>query len=81
MSLNSQETCAAIYKQLFTDAEWQIIDEALSEYQDHLGEDVEQEQNYYSLQAKIYAIFQLTKWEFSLSPLLLSLVLILASNC
>jgi len=61
MSLSSQETCAAIYKQLFTDAEWQIIDEALSEYQDHLGEDAEQEQNYYSLQAKIYAIFRLTE--------------------
>ena len=57
----SQKTSAAIYRGLFTDAEWQIIDEALSEYQDHLGEDVEQEQNYYSLQAKIYAIFQLTK--------------------
>ena len=81
MSISSQETCAAIYKQLFTDAEWQIIDEALSEYQDHLGEDVEQEQNYYSLQAKIYAIFQLTKWESSSSLLLLSLVQILASSC
>ena len=80
MSLSSQETCAAIYKQLFTDAEWQIIDEALSEYQDHLGEDVEQEQNYYSLQAKIYAIFQLTKWDFSSLLLLLSLAQILASN-
>ena len=34
--LSSQETCAAIYKQLFTDAEWQIIDYALSEYLDHL---------------------------------------------
>ena len=81
MSISSQETCAAIYKQLFTDAEWQIIDEALSEYQDHLGEDVEQEQNYYSLQAKIYAIFQLTKWESFSSHLLLSLVLILALSC
>ena len=81
MSLSSQETCAAIYKQLFTDAEWQIIDEALSEYQDHLGEDVEQEQNYYSLQAKIYAIFQLTKWESSSSLLLLFLVQILALSC
>ena len=81
MSISSQKTSAAIYKQLFTDAEWQIIDEALSEYQDHLGEDVEQEQNYYSLQAKIYAIFQLTKWDFSSSHLLLSLVQILALSC
>ena len=58
--MTSQELNATIYRGLFTDAEWEIIDEALSEYQDHLGEDVEQEQNYYSLQAKIYAIFKLT---------------------
>ena len=59
--MNSQQLNATIYRGLFTDAEWEIIDEALSEYQDHLGEDVEQEQNYYSLQAKIYAIFKLTE--------------------
>ena len=58
--MTSQEMSASIYRGLFTDGEWNIIDEALSEYQDHLGEDVEQEQNYYSLQAKIYAIFKLT---------------------
>lgn len=58
--MNSQQLNATIYRGLFTDEEWNIIDEALSEYQDHLGEDVEQEQNYYSLQAKIYAIFKLT---------------------
>ena len=58
--MNSQQLNATIYRELFTDGEWNIIDEALSEYQDHLGEDVEQEQNYYSLQAKIYAIFKLT---------------------
>ena len=59
--MNSQQLNATIYRGLFTDGEWNIIDEALSEYQDHLGEDVEQEQNYYSLQAKIYAIFKLTE--------------------
>ena len=58
--MNSQQLNATIYRGLFTDGEWNFIDEALSEYQDHLGEDVEQEQNYYSLQAKIYAIFKLT---------------------
>ena len=62
--MTDQQMSATIYRGLFTDAEWDIIDEALSEYQDHLGEDEEQEQNYYSLQAKIYAIFKLTdnKW-------------------
>ena len=59
--MSSQQLSASIYRGLFTDPEWEIIDEALSEYQDHLGEDVEQEQNYYSLQAKIYAIFKLTE--------------------
>ena len=58
--MTDQEMSATIYRGLFTDSEWEIIDEAHSEYQDHLGEDVEQEQNYYSLQAKIYAIFKLT---------------------
>ena len=58
--MTDQQMSATIYRGLFTDGEWNIIDEALSEYQDHLGEDVEQEQNYYSLQAKIYAIFKLT---------------------
>jgi len=32
----NQRLNASIYRQLFTDAEWQIIDYALSEYQDHL---------------------------------------------
>ena len=79
--LNDQKTSAIIYKQLFTDAEWQIIDYALSEYQDHLDEDDNEIEIYNSIQAKLNAIFTLTKWESSSSPLLLSLVLILASNC
>ena len=81
MSLNSQETCAAIYKQLFTDAEWQIIDEALSEYQDHLDEDDNEIEIYNSIQAKLNAIFTLTKWDFSSLLCLLSSVLILGSSC
>ena len=58
--LSSQETCAAIYKQLFTDAEWQIIDYALSEYQDHLDEDDNEIAIFNSIQAKLNAIFTLT---------------------
>ena len=81
MSLSSQETCAAIYKQLFTDAEWQIIDYALSEYQDHLDEDDNEIEIYNSIQAKLNAIFTLTKWESSSLLLLLSLEQILALSC
>ena len=79
--LNDQKTSAIIYKQLFTDAEWQIIDYALSEYQDHLDEDDNEIEIYNSIQAKLNAIFTLTKWESSSLLLLLSLVLILASSC
>ena len=61
MSLDSQKTSAAIYKQLFTDAEWQIIDYSLSEYQDHLDEDDNEIEIYNSIQAKLNAIFTLTK--------------------
>jgi hypothetical protein len=61
MSLDSQKTSAAIYKQLFTDAEWQIIDYALSEYQDHLIEDDGEIEIWESIQAKLNAIFTLTK--------------------
>ena len=77
----SQKTSAAIYKQLFTDAEWQIIDYALSEYQDHLDEDDGEIEIYESIQAKLNAIFTLTKWDFSSLLCLLSSVLILGSSC
>lgn len=59
--MSSQEMSATIYRGLFTDGEWEVIDRALSEYVDHLDEDVTEEQNYYSLQAKIHAIFRLTE--------------------
>ena len=76
--LNDQKTSAIIYKQLFTDAEWDAISSAMKDYADYGDEESNIAD---SIDAKISAIYNLTKWEFSLSPLLLSLVLILASNC
>ena len=59
--LDSQATSAAIYKQLFTDAEWVIIDRALSEYQDHFdGDDSYDEIIYNRVVDKIATIFRLT---------------------
>ena len=58
----SQATSAAIYKQLFTDDEWVIIDRALSEYQDHFeGDDTYEEIVYNRVVDKIAAIFRLTE--------------------
>ena len=57
----NQRLNASIYRQLFTDAEWQIIDYALAEYQDHLDEDDNEIEIYDSIQAKLNAIFSLTK--------------------
>ena len=76
--LNDQKTSAAIYKQLFTDAEWDAISSAMKDYADYGDEEANIAD---SIDAKISAIYNLTKWEFSLSPLLLSLVLILALSC
>ena len=59
--MTDQQMSATIYRGLFTDGEWEVINRALSEYVDHLDEDVTEEQNYYSLQAKIHAIFKLTE--------------------
>ena len=59
--MTDQQMSATIYRGLFTDGEWEVIDRALSEYVDHLDEDETEEQNYYSLQAKIHAIFKLTE--------------------
>ena len=42
---------AKIYRGLFTDSEWQIIDYALSEYQDHLNEDDNEIEIFNSIQA------------------------------
>ena len=55
--LDSQATSAAIYKQLFTDSEWDAISSALNDYQDY-GD--EQAMIADSIQAKISTIFRLT---------------------
>ena len=75
---NDQKTSAIIYKQLFTDSEWDAISSAMKDYADYGDEEANIAD---SIQQKIYAIYNLTKWESFSSPLLLSLVLILASNC
>ena len=59
--MSSQKLSAQIYRGLFTDGEWEVIDRALSEYVDHLDEDEIEEQNFYSASAKIHAIFKLTE--------------------
>ena len=75
--LNDQKTSAIIYKQLFTDAEWDAISSAMKDYADYGDEESNIAD---SIDAKISAIYNLTKWESSSLLLLLSLVLILASN-
>ena len=55
--LDSQATSAAIYKQLFTDAEWDAIDSALNDYQDYGDEEANIAD---SIQAKIATIYKLT---------------------
>ena len=55
--LNSQATSAAIYKQLFTDAEWDAISSAMGDYQDYGDEEATIADN---IQAKIAKIFELT---------------------
>jgi len=55
--LNDQTTSAAIYKQLFTDAEWDAISSALNDYQDYGDEEANIAD---SIQAKIATIYKLT---------------------
>ena len=57
MNNNSQKTSAAIYKQLFTDAEWDAISSALNDYQDYGDEEANIAD---SIQAKIATIYKLT---------------------
>ena len=59
MSLDSQATSAVIYKQLFTDAEWDAISSALNDYQDYGDEEANIAD---SIQAKIATIYKLTNW-------------------
>ena len=56
--LNDQTTSAAIYKQLFTDAEWDAISSALNDYQDYGDEEANIAD---SIQAKIASIYKLTE--------------------
>ena len=55
--LNDQKTSAAIYKQLFTDVEWDAISSALNDYQDYGDEEANIAD---SIQAKIATIYKLT---------------------
>ena len=55
--LNDQATSAAIYKQLFTDSEWDAITSALNDYQDYGDEEANIAD---SIQAKIATIYKLT---------------------
>ena len=56
--LNSQKTSAVIYKQLFTDAEWDAISSALNDYQDYGTEEANLAD---SIQLKISTIYRLTE--------------------
>ena len=55
---NDQKTSAVIYKQLFTDAEWDAISSALNDYQDYGDEEANIAD---SIQAKIATIYKLTE--------------------
>ena len=59
--LNDQATSAAIYKQLFTDAEWDAISSALEDYQDYGDEEAAIAD---SIQEKIATIYKLTNWNY-----------------
>ena len=62
--LDSQATSAAIYKQLFTDSEWDAISSAMGDYSDYGNEEAMIAD---SIQAKIAAIYRLTSnWFFIL---------------
>jgi len=55
--LDSQATSAAIYKQLFTDMEWDAISSAMKDYADYGSEEANVAD---SIDAKIATIFRLT---------------------
>ena len=57
--MTDQQMSAAIYKQLFTDAEWDAISSALNDYQDYGTEEANIAD---SIQAKIATIYKLTNW-------------------
>lgn len=53
---NNQRLSASIYKQLFTDDEWDAIDSAMKDYSDYGDEEADIAD---SIRAKISAIFNL----------------------
>ena len=55
--MSDQQMSATIYKQLFTDAEWDAISSALNDYQDYGDEEARIAD---SIQLKISAIYRLT---------------------
>ena len=55
---SDQKTSAIIYKQLFTDAEWDAISSALNDYQDYGTEEANLAD---SIQLKISTIYRLTE--------------------
>ena len=56
--LDSQATSAAIYKQLFTDVEWDAISSAMKDYADYGDEESNIAD---SIDAKISTIYRLTE--------------------
>ena len=56
--LDSQATSAAIYKQLFTDVEWDAISSAMKDYSDYGDEEANIAD---SIDAKISTIYRLTE--------------------
>ena len=53
----SQETCAAIYRQLFTDSQWDAISSAMGDYSDYGDEEASIADK---IQTKIARIYELT---------------------
>ena len=60
----SQKLNATIYRQLFTDCEWDAISSAMKDYADYGDEEATIAD---SIDAKISAIFNLTAWLFPYS--------------
>ena len=58
MNNNSQKESATIYKQLFTDAEWDAISSAMKDYADYGDEEANIAD---SIQLKISTIYRLTE--------------------
>ena len=56
--MTDQQMSATIYKQLFTDAEWDAISSALNDYQDYGTEEANLAD---SIQSKISTIYRLTE--------------------